>query len=76
MNVRDTNDVRQPEMHTAESLRPEPRACENEIPIEKLKRYKAQGFNQIPAEIIQAGDKTLSSKIHELCNSIFKKELL
>jgi hypothetical protein len=34
---------------------PEPRAFEVEMTIEKLKRYKSPGIDQIPAELIKAG---------------------
>jgi hypothetical protein len=42
-----------------------------EIAIEKLKRYKSPGSNQILAELIQAGGEILRSKIHKLINSIW-----
>jgi hypothetical protein len=45
-------------MLTAELLVPEPSSFEVEIAIEKLKRYKSLGTDQIPAELIQAGDDT------------------
>jgi hypothetical protein len=41
-----------------------------------LKKYKPPGSDQIPAELIQAGGKTLLSAIHELINSIWNKEEL
>ena len=34
---------------------PEPSAYEFEINIEKLKRHKSPGIDQIPAEFIKAG---------------------
>jgi hypothetical protein len=52
------------EIHTAEPLVPEPSSSEVEIDIEKLKRYKSPGIDQIPAELIQAGGNTLRSEIH------------
>jgi hypothetical protein len=39
-----------------------------------LKRYKSPGTDQIPAELIQAGGKTLCSKFHIRINSILEKE--
>jgi hypothetical protein len=39
-----------------------------------LKKYKSPGSDQIPAELIQAGDKTLLSAIHKLINSVWNKE--
>jgi hypothetical protein len=38
--------------------------------IEKLKRHKSPGIDQIPAELIKAGDRTIRSKIHKLINFI------
>jgi hypothetical protein len=52
----EVNDVRQTEIHTAEPLVPEPSSTEVEIAVEKLKRYKSPGIDQIPAELIQAGE--------------------
>jgi len=43
------NDVRQREIHTAEPLVPEPSGCEFELAIEKLKRHKSPGIDQILA---------------------------
>jgi len=34
--------------------------------IEKLKRHKSPGFDQIPAELIKAGETTIHSEIHKL----------
>jgi hypothetical protein len=69
------NNVRQTEIHTAQPLVPEP-CFKVEITTEKLKRYKSVGTDQIPPELIQAGDSTLHSKIHQLINSIWDKEEL
>jgi hypothetical protein len=55
LNVHGVNDVRLTEVHTAEPLVPEPTSSEVEITIEKLKRYKSPGIDQIPAELNQAG---------------------
>jgi hypothetical protein len=63
-------DVRQIEIHTADPLVPEPRPSEDETAIEKLKRYKSPGSDQISAELIQAGGEILRSKIHELIHFI------
>jgi hypothetical protein len=49
---------------------------EVEIAIEKLKRYKSPGIDQIPAELFQAGVNTLSFEIHKLINYIWGKEEL
>jgi hypothetical protein len=58
----------------AESLVPGPSRLEVEIAIAKLKKYKLPGSDQIPAELIQAGDEMLLSAIHKLINSIWNKE--
>ena len=66
------NDVRQPDRHTAEPLVPEPSAFEIEMAIEKLKRHRSPDTDQIPAELIIAGDRKIRSEIHNLINSIWK----
>jgi hypothetical protein len=48
---------------------------EVEIAIEKLKRYNSPGIDQISAELIQAGRKSLHSEIHKLINPISNKEV-
>jgi hypothetical protein len=50
---------------------PEPIAFEVEMAIEKLKRYKSPGIDQIPAELIKAG----CSKICKI-SSIWNKDEL
>jgi hypothetical protein len=64
------SDVRQIEIHIAESLVPDPSLFEAEIAIAKSKRLKSPGNDQITAELIQAGGEMLHSKIHKLINSI------
>jgi len=76
LNVLGVNDVRQRETHTAEPLVPEPRAFEDEMAIEKRKRQKSPGTDQIPAELIKARGRTIRPEIHELINSIRNKEEL
>jgi hypothetical protein len=63
-------------MHTAEPFVPEPSASEVEVAIGKLKRYKSQGVDQIPAELIQEGGETLRTEIHKLIRLIGNKEAL
>jgi hypothetical protein len=53
---------------------PEPSAAEVEVAIRKMKRYKAPGFDQIPAELILAGVGTLHYEIHKLIMLIWSKE--
>jgi hypothetical protein len=76
LNVHNVSDVRQIEIHTAESLVPGPSRLEVEIAIAILKKYKSPGIDQIPAELIQAGGKILLSEIHNLINSVWNKEEL
>jgi hypothetical protein len=64
------------DIHTAESLVPEPSLVEMEIAIGKLKSYKSPGTDQIPAELIKAGGETLYSEIHRLICCIWNKEEL
>jgi hypothetical protein len=53
-----------------------PSLFEVEIAIAKLKKYKSPAIDQIPAELIQAGGKTLLSEIHKLFNSVWNKDEL
>jgi hypothetical protein len=55
LNVQGPGGIRQTEIHTTELFVPEPSAAEVEVAIRKMKRYKAPGSDQIPAELIQAG---------------------
>jgi len=50
-------------MHTAESLVPEPSAFEVEEAIEKLRRHKSPGVDQIPAELIKTGCRQIRFEI-------------
>ena len=75
LNVHEVKDVRQAEIHTIEPLVPGPSAFEVELPIEKLKNHKP-GIDQIPAELIKAGSRTIWCEIHKLVISIWNKEEL
>jgi hypothetical protein len=55
LNFQGISDVRQAEIHTAETLVPDPSDLEGELAIEKLKSHKSPGIDQIPAELIKAG---------------------
>jgi hypothetical protein len=70
LNIHWANDVRQTEVHTAEPLVPEPSAFEVEMAIEKLKRHKSTGIDQIPAELIKAGGRIIRSEIDKHIISI------
>jgi len=74
LNVHGINDFRQTEIHTAEPLVPEPSASEVESAIENLKSHKSPGTDQIPAELIKAGGKTICCEIQKLIISIWNKE--
>ena len=65
-NVHGVKDVGQAGIHTAEPLVPEPSASEVELGIDKLKSYKSPGVDQIPAELIKAGGRTICLEIHNL----------
>ena len=75
-SVHGVKDVRQAEVHTVEPLVPEPSASEFELAIDKLKSHKSAGIDQILAELIKAGGRTICLEIHKLTTSIWKKEKL
>ena len=54
---------------------PEPSAFEVELAIVKLKSHKSPGIDQIPAELIKAGGRTIRCAIHKLIISIWNKEV-
>jgi hypothetical protein len=76
LDIHGVSDVRQTEIHTAEPLVPEPSAFEVQMAIEKLKRHKSPGVDQIPVELIKAGGRIIRSEIHKLIISIWNKEEL
>ena len=76
LNIQGDNDVGQTEMHTAEQPVPEPSAFEVELAIEKLKRLKSSGIDQIPAELNKAWRRTIHYEIHKLIISIWNLEEL
>jgi hypothetical protein len=55
---------------------PEPSTFEVEMTIEELKSNKSAGIDQIPAELINAGGRTICYEIHKLLISIWNKEEL
>jgi len=57
-------DIRQTEIQTAEPLVPMPIAFATEMAIEKLNRNISPSTDQIPAELIKAGGRTIHSEIH------------
>ena len=76
MNVNEVNSVRQTEIRTAELTGPEPNAFEDEMAIEKLKRHKSLGIDQLPVKLFKTASMTIRSEIHEVINSILNKEEL
>jgi hypothetical protein len=54
------------QIHIAEPLVPGPSASEVELAIEELKSHKSSGIDQIPAELIKAGSRTIYGEIHKL----------
>jgi hypothetical protein len=66
--------IRQIDTHTDVPLVPDPGSFDVEIAIANLKRYKSAGSDQIPAELIHAGDEILRAEIHKLINSILNRE--
>ena len=69
-------DAGQAEIHTAEPLVPEPSASEIELAIDKLKSHISPSIDQIPAELIKAGGRTICLEIHKLITYVWKKEEL
>ena len=53
---------------------PEASTFEFDITIEKLKRHKWPGSDQIQAEIIKAEGRTIRCEIHKLIDSIWNKK--
>jgi hypothetical protein len=69
-------DVGRAEIHTAEPLVPEPSASEFKLAIDKQKSHKSSDIDQIPAELIKAGGRTIFLEIYKLVTSIWEKEEL
>jgi hypothetical protein len=53
---------------------PEPSVLEVELAIEKLKSHKSPAIDQIPAELIKAGGRTIHCAFHKLLISVWNKE--
>jgi hypothetical protein len=76
LNAHGVHEVRQMDIHMAETLMSESRLVEVEIAIGKLKSCQSPGTVQISAELIKAGGETLCSEIHKFIRSICNKEEL
>jgi len=72
LNVHGINDVGRTEIHTAERMVPEVSALEDEMAIENLKRHKSPGIDQIPAELIKGGGRTICYENHKI---LFRLEI-
>jgi len=75
LNTYGVNYVTQTEINRAEPLVLELTAFEFEMAIEKVKSHKFSGFDEIPADLITAGGRTIRSDIHKL-NCIWNNEEL
>ena len=53
---------------------PESSASEVKMAVEKPKRHKTPGNDQISEELIKAGGRTTPSEIHKLVQSIWNEE--
>jgi hypothetical protein len=66
LNIHGAGDVWQTEMHTDEPFVQAASASEAVVALGKFKRCKSPSIARIPAELIQAGEKTLRSEIRNL----------
>jgi hypothetical protein len=64
LNVHNVSDFWQIKVHMAQPLVPGSSHLKVEIAVAKPKMYKSPGSDQIPAELIQTGDKILLSAIY------------
>jgi hypothetical protein len=55
---------------------PEPSTFETGVAIEKLRRHKSPGINQIAAELIKAREKKIRFETHKFINSLWNKKEL
>ena len=66
LNIHGVNDIRQTEIHTAEPLVPEPSGFEVELTVENLTSHRSPDIEQIPAEMIKTGCRTIPYQIPKL----------
>jgi len=76
LNIRGVNNVRQIEIHTTEPIVPKPSALDVVMTIEKLRRQKSPVIDQIPADLIKAGGRTIRPEIQKRIHFIWNKEEL
>ena len=74
LNVHGVKVVKHTEIHTAKPLVLEASAFQVEMAIDKLKRHKSPGVDQIPAELIKVEGRTFHSETHKLIISIWNKK--
>jgi len=73
LNVYGVNDVRRREIHTKENPMTWDKCLWVWIGCWKLKRHKSPGIDQIPAELIKEGGRTILYEIHKLIISIWNR---
>ena len=73
-NVHGFND--EIEIHTADPLVPESSAFQVEMAIEKLKRHRSPGTDQIPEGLMKVRSRKFRFEISKLINSIWNKKEL
>ena len=72
LTVHEVNDVRQTELHTAETPLAECSAFQVEMTVEKLKTHKSLGTDSIIAELFWSERKRVDSKILKVTWNIDK----
>jgi hypothetical protein len=73
LKVNRVKNTRQTKIHTGEPFVPELSASDVEMVTEKFHTYIKPGTDIIPAQIIQAGHRTMCSESHKLINPIWNK---
>jgi hypothetical protein len=76
LNVQVFTDIRQRKIYTGELLVSELSALEVQMAIEKLRKHKSPGIDQIAPELIKVGGRKICFNIHKLTNSIWNEEEL
>jgi hypothetical protein len=76
LNTHGDNDVRQRKLHIAQLLVPEPSVFEFELAFGNLKGHKSPCIDQIPAELIKTGGRTICPDLHKLIISAWSKKKL
>jgi len=76
LNVHWVNGVRQRELHTEEPQLLELSALYFTLHIEETNSHKSPGIDQIRAELIKAGGRTIVIEIHKRVSSVWNKEQL